>query len=296
MMEVWLAGLLPVAAGAWFFGVHALLVTAVSVAAAVTAEYLCRKVMSRPSTIGDSSAVVTGLLLSLCLPPAVPLWAPAIGGACAIVIGKQVFGGLGQNIFNPAHIGRAILLASFPVQMTAWTAPAGVVDGVSMATPLALMKAGAMDRLPSLVQMLTGQISGSLGETSALAILAGGIFLIVRKHIDWRIPASYLGAVLVLTGIYGGVRGYGLLYPVYQLLSGGLLLGAFFMATDWVTSPVTRRGRVVFGLGLGLLTCLIRFFGGLAEGVCYSILLMNILTPLIDRYTKGRIYGRGSRA
>jgi electron transport complex protein RnfD len=200
---------------------------------------------------------------------------------------------LGQNIFNPAHIGRAILLASFPVYMTTWVPAAGSgVDAVTMATPLALMKAGAMDQLPTLWQMFIGQIPGSLGETSALALILGGLYLIYKGHVDWRIPASYLGTVFVLTSLFGMIKGYGLVFPLMQLCSGGLMIGAFFMATDWVTSPITKKGRLIFGLGLGLLTCLIRFFGGLAEGVCYSILIMNILTPIIDRYTKGRIFGR----
>ncbi|MDR1193946.1 MAG: RnfABCDGE type electron transport complex subunit D [Peptococcaceae bacterium] len=294
MREVFLSCAPAALAAVWFFGPRALAVMAVSIAFALAAEYVCCRITSRPHTLRDGSACVTGILLAFCLPPAAPLWAPAIGAVFAVVIGKQVFGGLGQNIFNPAHVGRAILLASFPVQMTTWTAARGMaVDGVTSATPLALLKVGAMDQLPSLGQMFLGQIGGCIGETSAVALLVGGVILILRKHVDWRIPVSYLGTVVVLTGIYGIVKGYGAAYPLYQLFAGGLMLGAFFMATDWVTSPVTHRGRLIFGLGLGALTSLIRIFGGLAEGVCYSILLMNIMAPLIDRYTRGRIYGRG---
>jgi electron transport complex protein RnfD len=167
-----------------------------------------------------------------------------------------------------------------------------MADAVTTATPLLLMKQGDLSRLPSLGHMVVGRIGGSIGETSVIAILVGGAYLIYRKHIDWRIPAVYIGTVFALAAAYGGFMGYGATYPIYQVCSGGLLLGAFFMATDWVTSPVTKNGRLVFGLGLGVLTCLIRFFGGLSEGVCYSILLMNVLTPLIDRFTRGRIYGR----
>ena len=293
MLEVTLACLPAAIAGIYFFGIHAFLVIIASVAAACAAEWVSLKLMKRPGTIADGSAVLTGLLLALCLPPALPVWMAALGGVFAIVIGKQVFGGLGQNIFNPAHIGRALLLASFPVQMTTWTAPAGLaVDAVTMATPLASLKTGAMAELPGLGQMAVGQIGGCIGETCSIAILLGGLFLIWRGHIDWRIPVSYIGTVLVLSLVFGLAKGFSPEFALYQLLSGGLLIGAFFMATDWVTSPITKKGRLVFGLGLGILTCLIRFFGGLAEGVCYSILLMNILTPLIDRYTKGRIYGR----
>lgn len=293
MLEVTLACLPAAIAGIYFFGLRALMVIAASVIGACAAEWISIKIMKRPATIADGSAVLTGLLLALCLPPALPVWMAALGSVFAIVIGKQVFGGLGQNIFNPAHIGRALLLASFPVQMTVWTAPAGLaVDAVTMATPLAALKTGAMAELPSLGQMVIGQIGGCIGETCGVAIILGGLFLIWRGHIDWRIPATYLGTVFALSLVFGLAKGYGAEYALYQLFSGGLLLGAFFMATDWVTSPITKNGRLIFGLGLGILTCLIRFFGGLAEGVCYSILLMNILTPLIDRYTRGRIYGR----
>ena len=290
MREVAVAILPAAAAGIWFFGLHAFLVILLSVAGAILAETLCLRVMGRPLA-KDGSVVITGLLLALCLPPTIPLWIAFLGGVFAIVIGKQVFGGLGQNVFNPALIGRALLLASFPVYMTAWTPARGAVDAISSATPLALMKSGAFTQLPPLLHLVTGQIGGCLGETSVIAILIGALVLLIRRHIDWRIPGVYLGTVLVLTTANALVRGYGLTYPLYQLCSGGLLLGAFFMATDWVTSPITKRGRLIYGLGLGLLTCLIRFFGGLSEGVCYSILIMNILTPLIDRYSRGKIYG-----
>lgn len=293
MRDVALA-LIPAAISAFiFFGIRALFVILVCSFTAVLAEKVCRKLMKRNDTTYDGSAALTGILLAMCLPPTIPFWMAAFGTICAIVIGKQVFGGLGQNIFNPAHIGRAILVASFPAHMTVWTPAKGMgVDATTMATPLALMKQGLFDQLPSLGQMFIGQVAGSLGETSALALIIGGIYLIYKKHIDWKIPVIYIGTVFLLTAIYGTTKGYGLMYPIMQVISGGLLIGAFFMATDWVTSPITKKGRIIYALGLGLLTSLIRFFGGLAEGVCYSILIMNILAPLIDRYTRGRIFGR----
>ena len=293
MRDVSLALIPAVVAAAYYFGIRVLMVILVCMVSALAAEYFSRKLMRRSNTLMDGSAALTGALLAMCLPPTIPFWAAGFGAVCAIVIGKQVFGGLGQNIFNPAHVGRAILTASFPVFMTTWTPAHGSgIDAVTMATPLALMKTGAMDKLPTLWQMFVGQVPGCIGETSVLAILLGGLYLIYKTHIDWRIPGTYLGTVFVLTAIYGTLKGYGFTYPLMQLFSGGLMIGAFFMATDWVTSPITKKGRLVFGLGLGILTCLIRFFGGLAEGVCYSILIMNILTPLIDSYTKGRVFGR----
>ena len=296
MREVAFALLPAAAAGIWLFGLRAVYVILLSVTGALVSEFLCNRIMRRKISITDGSALITGLLLALCLPPTIPLWIAFLGGVFAIVIGKQVFGGIGQNVFNPALIGRALLLASFPVFMTNWTPARGMAaDAITSATPMALMKTGLLAQLPPLGQMLLGQIGGCIGETSVVAIVLGGVILIVRKHIDWHIPSLYLGTVLVLAAVYGAVRGYGMLYPVYQLCAGGLILGAFFMATDWVTSPVTKKGRMVYGLGLGLLTSLIRFFGGLSEGVCYSILLMNTLTPLIDRYTRGRIYGVHSK-
>ncbi|MDR0468894.1 MAG: RnfABCDGE type electron transport complex subunit D [Peptococcaceae bacterium] len=290
MNEVFFACLPAAAAGVWFFGLNAVLAMILCVAGAKISDMLCQWIMKRPYK-WEGSAVVTGILLAMCLPPSIPLWIAFLGGVFAIVIGKQVFGGLGQNIFNPAHIGRAILLASFPVYMSTWVPARGAVDAVTTATPLFLLKHGATGELPSLFQAFVGQTGGCIGETCVPAILVGGIFLIWRKHIDWRIPSTYLGSVLVLTAAYGGVMGYSITYPVYQLFGGGLLLGAFFMATDWVTSPVTKNGRLIFGVGLGIMTCMIRFFGGLSEGVCYSILIMNILTPMIDRYTRGTIFG-----
>ncbi|MEI7884302.1 MAG: RnfABCDGE type electron transport complex subunit D [Clostridia bacterium] len=291
MRDVLLALLPAVFAAILFFGLHSFLVITVCAISAVFAEFVAQKIMKRTVSISDGSAALTGVLLALCLPPSIPLWIAAIGAISAIIIGKQVFGGLGHNIFNPAHVGRAILLASWPVAMTTWTLPMAA-DAIASATPLALMKANNFAELPSLASMFLGNISGSIGETSALALLLGGAYLIWRGQIDWKIPASYLGTVAILTSIYGAINGLGVIYPFYHLFSGGLMIGAFFMATDWVTSPITKKGRLIFGICLGILTVLIRLKGGLNEGVCYSILIMNMATPLIDRYSKARIFGK----
>lgn len=288
MRDVLIALIPALIVSVYFFGLPAVAVIVSCVAAAVLSEMAAQKIMKKEVSVHDLSAVITGLLLAFTLPPSLPVWIAAIGAIVAIVIGKQLFGGLGNNIFNPALIGRAFLLASWPVAMTTWTAP---LDAVTTATPMALLKGTAAGQLPSLSQLYFGNVGGSLGETSALAILIGGLYLWYRGHIDWRIPGCYLGTVFVITGIYGATLGYAIWYPLYHLFGGGLMLGAFFMATDWVSSPITKRGRVIFGIGLGLLTVIIRLKGGYPEGVCYSILLMNMITPLIDRYTKGRIFG-----
>lgn len=281
MRDVCIA-LLPALVGAvYFFGMAAATVILTCVITALLSEVIAQKIMHREVTISDGSAVITGLLLAFCLPSTIPLWIAAIGSAVAIIIGKQFFGGLGCNIFNPALIGRAFLVASWPVAMTTWVTP---LDGVTTATPLGIIKEGLSEQLPSLGQLFMGNVAGCLGETSALALIVGGLYLLYKGHIDWRIPFSYLGTVFVVTAVVGAD-------PFFHLLSGGLMLGAFFMATDWVTSPITKKGRLIFGIGCGLLTVLIRLMGGYPEGVCYSILLMNLATPLIDRYTKARVFG-----
>jgi electron transport complex protein RnfD len=287
----------------YFFKIRALSVILACIVSAVLTEFLWQKLTKQVITISDGSAVLTGLLLAFCLPPGLPWWIAAIGSFAAIFIGKQVFGGLGNNIFNPALIGRAILLASWPVYMTTWIRP---LDGVTTATPLAIVKEvaklkalgdlkGAMllnQGLPDLWHLFTGNVGGSIGETSAIALLVGGLYLIYKRHIDWKIPASYIGTVFILTLGIGLVNGAGLEYALFHILSGGLFLGAFFMATDWVSSPITKKGRIIFGIGCGILTVIIRLKGGYPEGVCYSILLMNCVTPLLDKYTKARVFGR----
>lgn len=288
MRDVVIALLPALACALYFFRLPALVVIISCVSAALLAEYACLKVMKKEPA-GEWSAAITGLLLAFCLPPALPAWMAALGAAFAIVVAKHLFGGLGHNIFNPALIGRAFLLASFPVAMTSWSSP---LDGVSSATPLGIVKEATGAPLPSLSELFFGQVSGSLGETSALALILGGGYLLYRGHIDWRIPGTMLATVAFLTSGVAAVKGLGPGYPLFHLMSGGLLLGAFFMATDWVTTPVTKRGRVLFGIGCGALVVLIRLKGGYPEGVAYSILLMNVVTPLLDRYSRGRVFGR----
>ncbi|MHC1717336.1 MAG: RnfABCDGE type electron transport complex subunit D [Acidaminococcaceae bacterium] len=325
MRDVLLALAPTILAAVWFFRLEALTVILACCLSAIFFEAVCQKLMGRAITVTDCSALLTGLLLALCLPPGFSPILAVFGTFCAIVIGKQVFGGLGSNIFNPAHIGRAILLASMPQQMTTWLAPAPsfldtltksfgtsissiagkpAVDSVSSATPLAMLRVSeglwqkgqdATASLPNLASMFIGNIPGSLGETSVLLILLGGLFLIWRGRIDWRIPFYYILTVFVITGVYGYFRGYTPLFPVYHLFGGGLMIGAFFMATDWATSPLTKRGRIIFALGLGIITALIRLRGGYVEGVCYSILMMNMLTPLIDRYVHNIPFGGGMK-
>jgi len=289
MRDVILALIPALLAALYFFRWQAAGVVIVCVGTAVVCEYICQLVMKRPVTISDFSAALTGLLLAFTLPPGLPLWIAAIGSAAAIVLGKQIFGGLGSNLFNPALIGRAILLASWPVAMTSYPVPPDALTG---ATPLGILKeTGNLAGLPSLTELFLGNIGGSIGETSALALIIGGLYLIWKKHIDWRVPAIYTATVFVLSLILGTVNGVGARFALIQVLAGGLLLGAFFMATDWVSTPITGRGRIIFALGCGLLTFVIRNFGGYPEGVCYSILLMNGVTPLIDRFTTGRVFG-----
>ncbi len=266
----------------YYFGIKVLLIILVSTITAVASEAFVQKVFLRIETTAlDGSAVVTGLLLAFCLPPTVPLWIPFIGSAIAIIIGKQLFGGLGYNVFNPALVGRAILLLSWSSEMTKWRLPRGVSDAVSTATPLALAKSG--ETLPSNLQMLIGQRSGCIGETCAILIVLGGLYLIFRKISTWHVPVSYLITVAILTKILGRD-------PVFYLLAGGLLLGVFFMATDPVTIPVTNKGRFIFGLGAGVMTVLIRFYSSnFVESVCYSILFMNCITPLIDKFVRTQV-------
>ncbi|WP_315119927.1 RnfABCDGE type electron transport complex subunit D [uncultured Clostridium sp.] len=280
MRDVVIALLPATAASIYFFKLEALLVILVSVLSCVGTEYIWQKALKRKVTIGDLSAVVTGLLLAFNLPPSVPLWIPVIGGAFAIIIAKQFFGGLGQNIVNPALIARAFLLASWPTPMTTWT-----LDGVTTATPLAALKAGT--QAPGLMDVFLGNVGGCLGETSALALIIGGAYLIFKHVIDWRIPVTYIGTTFIITAIAGRAGN-----PLYELFAGGLMLGAFFMATDYATSPITPLGRIIFGVGCGALTGIIRIFGGYPEGVSYSILIMNLFVPLIERWTAPKIFGK----
>lgn len=282
-----------------FFGIKAFAVIATSVVSCVLFEYISRKVMKRSNTLGDLSAVVTGLILAFNLPSTLPLWMVVIGSFIAIVIVKQMFGGIGMNFVNPAITARIILMSSFPVYMSTWTQPlvtkSSGVDAVTAASPLAILAdvnkgtvALSESGLPSLKDMLLGIRPGSLGEVCAVALLVGFLYLLIRKVISPIIPLCFIGTVAVFMLIAG--KG-DLHYLAYQLLSGGLLLGAIFMATDYTTSPINRKGKVIFGIGCGLITCVIRYFGTLPEGVSFSIIIMNILVPHIENLTTPKPFG-----
>ena len=290
MRDVIIALIPATAAGIYFFGLQALILIAVSIIASVFFEWLYQKLLKKPVTISDLSAVVTGLLLAMNLPASAPIWVPIVGAAFAIIFAKQLFGGLGQNFINPALAGRAFLLASYPTEMTTWTAPVGFsgADAVAVATPLATLKTGAMPDA-SLTDVILGtNIGGCIGETCAIALIIGGIYLLVKHVISWRIPVLYILTVFVLTAAIGRK---GLRVPVYEIFTGGLMLGAFFMATDYASSPVTPKGQIIFAIGCGVITTLIRIFGGYPEGVSYSILIMNLAVPLIERFTEPKIFG-----
>jgi electron transport complex protein RnfD len=288
MMDVAIALLPALFSGIWFFGLRALWLTLVAVGFAVASEIVMQKIMKKPVTINDFSAVVTGLLIAFNVPATLPLWMVAIGAMFAIVIAKQCFGGVGHNFINPALAARAVLLASWPVDMTNFVQPG--VDAVATATPLALIKGteAVNQVLPNLMDLFIGNVGGCIGETSALALLLGGLYLLYRRVINYRIPVVYIATVGILAYVFSG---FNLSYVPFHILAGGLLLGAIFMATDYSTSPMTAKGQVIFAVGCGLLTAVIRFYGGYPEGVSYSILLMNIVTPLIDRFTLPRKFG-----
>ncbi len=291
MLDVVIALLPATVVGIYFYGLKASLVVLVTVLSCVASEYLARRVLKKESTISDLSAVVTGLLLALNLPPTIPLWMAAVGGVVAIVIVKQLFGGLGQNFMNPALVARVFLLNAFVTQMTTFVAPGP--DAISSATPLFQMKEfvkGNEANLAGYWDLFVGNISGCIGETSVAALLIGAAYLLFRRVIGWEIPIVFIGSVALVTWILGGQT---LLTGdwVYHILSGGLMIGAFFMATDYATSPVTFKGRIIMGIGCGVLTAVIRLYTGYPEGVSYAILLMNICVPLIDRYTVPKSFG-----
>ncbi len=273
----------------WIFGPRALAVVATTVISAVLSEFVSRKVMKRHNTIGDLSAVVTGLILAFNLPVSIPLWMAAIGSFFAIVVVKQFFGGIGQNFANPAIAARIFLLVSFGQAMGNWTAPLSwKTDAVSTATPLAILGGETAEAMPSLLDMLLGVRGGCLGETCSLALIVGGIYLIARKVISPKIPLAYLGTVAVIMLVAGK---FDLEYLAYQMMGGGLLLGAFFMATDYSTSPIKSNAKIVFGIGCGLLTCVIRLFAALPEGVSFAILIMNLLVPHIETIMAPKPFG-----
>jgi len=345
MFDVVIALLPAFAAAVWFFGMPALLITVLAVASAVITEFLCLKFMKKPIDFAfDGSAVVAGLLLAFNLPSSVPWWMPILGSSFAIAVGKQAFGGLGHNIVNPALLGRAFLLASFPVLMTAgWVTPGDwrdnnnllttnaiaheelakipEVDAITGATPLNVMKQtfnldntarsaleegnveeasaieertasirSALSSKTTYLNLFLGRRGGSLGETSGLLLLIGALYLVLRGVLELRLPLSYLGTVALFGWIFGG-PGIFNGDPLFQVLAGGVILGGFFMCSDMVTTPVTPKGRIVFGIGAGIITIVIRRWGGYPEGCCYSILLMNLVTPLIDKFTLPKMFG-----
>ena len=282
MLQVILALLPALGMAVWIFGPRVLILTAFCVAMCILFEYLFNTLTNRANTLGDLSAAVTGMLLAFNLPLNLPLWMAGVGCAAAILLAKQLFGGLGENFANPAIVGRLVLMVSFPTEMSAYPEPFVYIqhfvapDALSTATPLALQGTA---NAPSYLDLFLGTHAGVIGEVSAVALLVGGLFLVIRKVISPIIPLCYIGTVVVLTWLCGGD-------PVYGILSGGLMLGAIFMATDYVTSPMTKWGKVIFAVGCGLITAVIRLFGTYVEGVSFAILLMNILTPTIDRFVR----------
>ena len=297
MLDVIIAMLPALVWAIYNFGFKALISVVVSVVACLFWEWLYRKLLKKPQAIGDLSAVVTGMLLAFVCPPELPWWTLIIGAFFSIVVVKQLYGGIGCNFLNPALAGRAFLLASYATWMTTWAIPQIRPDVTSAATPMAIMKEGTEEAFTTLMSnysigdMFLGKVGGSLGEVSALCLLVGGVYLLIRKVISWQIPVAYIGTVAILTLIAAPAGIDNVQYMLYNVFGGGLMLGAIFMATDYATSPVTKPGQLIFGLGCGLLTCFIRRFGSYPEGVCYSILIMNCTTWLLDKYIRPTIYG-----
>lgn len=304
MKQVVIALLPATLAALFFFRLSALNVIFFCVTGSVGAEFLCQKISKQESTIGDFSAVVTGLLLAFNVPASLPWWMCLLGAAFAIIVVKMVFGGIGNNFVNPALAARAFLLASFPVAMTLWTrtginwVSSGNIDAYTTATPLSFLKAGSngvsslADSGISISNMLIGNIGGCIGETSAVLIILGGLYLMYKGIINYVIPTFYICTVVILMFILGG---FNFTFVIYELLAGGLMLGAFFMLTDYTTSPMTKKGQIIYAVLAGLITTVIRLYGGYPEGVSYSILLVNIMTPLIDKYTKTKVFGEVSK-
>ncbi len=287
-----------------FFGLGALIVTLVSITSCIVFEAFIQKFLLKTEiSVKDGSAILTGLLLAFNLPSNLPVHLVVLGAAVAIGIGKMTFGGLGNNLFNPALVGRVFLLISFPVQMTSWPKPAVLpitLDATTSATPLGIMKEGLMkgesvsnimSQIPSFQDMFIGNMGGSMGEVSAIALILGGIFLIWRKIISWHIPFSMIAAIAIFAGILHAVSPEQYADPAFHILTGGVLLGAFFMATDYVTSPMSKKGMLIYGSLIGILTVCIRVFGSYPEGVSFAILIMNAFTPLINKYVKPKLYG-----
>ena len=291
IMLMVIIGLLPsLLVSTYVFGFRAIILSAVCVIASVGFEWVWNVLMKRPQTAGDLSAAVTGLLIAFNVPSGLPYWIAILGCFVAIIVVKQLFGGVGKNLVNPAITARVVLFISYATEMTTWTLPKMAADATSTATPLGVLAEGGT--LPSNMQMFLGFIGGSMGEVSAVALLLGGLFLIWKKIISPIIPACFIGTVFVFAAIYYGVTGGDALQmAVFHVLAGGVMLGAFFMATDYVTSPLLPMGKVIFGIGCGLITMIIRIWGQYPEGVSFSILLMNCLTPLINNFCEKRMYG-----
>ncbi len=313
MISVAIALIPALCASIWFFGIRSILLTGVSVFSCMATEWIIvRYLLRRPSTLKDYSALVTGILFAFNLPPDLPIWMAVLGSVFAIGVAKMAFGGLGNNFINPALAGRAFLMASYPAAMTTFSPTrfgsinglSGQIDAISQATPLTAFKEAlingnfqALDFQSAFPNLLTGNVGGCIGETSVIALVMGALFMMYKHIIGFSIPVSYIGTVFILYWIFNGATGDllssdALIIPTYHVLSGGLVLGAFYMATDMVTSPITTKGRFIFGTGCGILTFTIRKFGGYPEGVSYSILIMNLFVPLIDRYIRPIIYGK----
>ncbi len=295
------AALLPATLmGVYYFGIPAVMVIVVSILTAVLTEAAVQKMLGKEVTVADGSAFMTGLLIALNMPANIPLYIPAVGSFTAIAITKQLFGGLGYNIFNPALIGRALVLISFPKAMTTYTQPVAslaAMDAKTMATPLAVLKEDGMARLLELYpniyrDLLMGNRAGSLGETATIMLLLGAAFLLIKRYITWHIPITFILTVGIFTWAFGGKEGLFTGDAMLHMMAGGLMLGAFFMATDYVTGPSIRSAQVVFGISCGLLTGLIRIKGGFPEGVMFAILLMNCFAPILDRRMRSRVFGK----
>ena len=300
MKQVIIALLPATLAGVYFFRLSAINVIFWCILGSVGFEWLCQKLSKKESTIGDFSAVVTGLLLAFNVPASLPWWMCLAGAAFAIIVVKMVFGGIGNNFVNPALAARAFLLASFPVAMTAWTktgvnwVSSGNIDAVTTATPLSFLKAGPQgiqtltDSGTGLFDMFIGNIGGTIGETSAILLILGGLYLMYKGIINYVIPVFYICTVAILMFILGG---FNIEFAMYQMVAGGLMLGAFFMLTDYTTSPMTKKGQIIYAIIAGVITTVIRLYGGYPEGVSYSILFVNVMTPLIDKYTRTKVFG-----
>ncbi len=292
MYTVILALIPAVAASVYFYRLNAVILLLVCIITSVATEFLVQRFMKKNTTAFDGSAAITGILLALTLPPSFPIFGAILGSVFAVAIGKQIFGGLGFNIFNPALLGRAFLQATYPVLITTWHDPAAasmVVDVVSTATPIALIKFEGV--MTPHWPLIFGNVSGSLGETSAIALLIGGLFLRLRGYVNWKLPLGYLGSMAAFGGIFWLIDPSKYPDPLFHITAGGAMLGAWFMITDMVTSPTTPKGQWIFAIGAGVLAVTIRLFGGLPEGVMYSILLMNAVVPFLNRYTRPKVFG-----